>query len=426
MMGFLKRLRRNERGNTLILTAAAMPLLLGSAGLATDTIQWALWKRQLQKAADSAAIAGVYAKMAGQDVSTAVNYDLGYGTGTSGGPQSNRTGYALLNAPEINAAPTTGVPAGSTGAVMVTLQMKQVLPFSSMFSTTPTITASATAAGVGAGDYCVVSLESTSTTGISAGGSTKVDLGCGMITNSTSLNAAIAFGSSSVRATPIGAVGGLNTSSNWAPGTTLLPFTLAQPDPFLTLPDPVIPSPCNGKITDKPGVTTTYPSDDVAVPTTQCVTQFDVQGNMTLRPGTYYVTSDFNVGSQAKLSCSGCTFILTNSNANSIPQIKINGGATVNLSAPDSGTYNSVLFYQDRRATNSNGNNINGNSSSTYEGAFYFPSQEVQYTGNTGVKFNCVRLVARRVVFSGNSELGNTCTKYNYDNFQGRHVRLVA
>ena len=30
------------------------------AGLATDTIQWTLWKRQLQRAADSAAIAGVY------------------------------------------------------------------------------------------------------------------------------------------------------------------------------------------------------------------------------------------------------------------------------------------------------------------------------------------------------------------------------
>ena len=60
MFGFFKKLRRNQRGNVLIITAAAMPLLVGAAGLATDTIQWVLWKRQLQRAADSAAIAGVY------------------------------------------------------------------------------------------------------------------------------------------------------------------------------------------------------------------------------------------------------------------------------------------------------------------------------------------------------------------------------
>ena len=29
-----------KRGNTIILVAAALPMLIGSAGLATDTIQW--------------------------------------------------------------------------------------------------------------------------------------------------------------------------------------------------------------------------------------------------------------------------------------------------------------------------------------------------------------------------------------------------
>ena len=39
MFGFFKKLRRDKRGNVLIITAAAMPLLVGAAGLATDTIQ---------------------------------------------------------------------------------------------------------------------------------------------------------------------------------------------------------------------------------------------------------------------------------------------------------------------------------------------------------------------------------------------------
>ena len=61
MIAFIKKLWRDRRGNALVVAAASMPLVLGSAGLASDTIQWTLWKRQLQRAADSGAIAGVYA-----------------------------------------------------------------------------------------------------------------------------------------------------------------------------------------------------------------------------------------------------------------------------------------------------------------------------------------------------------------------------
>ena len=70
------RLWNDKRGNALIIMGAALPLVVGSAGLATDTIQWTLWKRQLQRAADSAAIAGVYATVQRQTVSSAVDTDV--------------------------------------------------------------------------------------------------------------------------------------------------------------------------------------------------------------------------------------------------------------------------------------------------------------------------------------------------------------
>jgi uncharacterized membrane protein len=60
MISFFGKLMRSKRGNVLAIAAAGMPLFIAAAGLATDTIQWTLWKRQLQRAADSAAIAGVY------------------------------------------------------------------------------------------------------------------------------------------------------------------------------------------------------------------------------------------------------------------------------------------------------------------------------------------------------------------------------
>ncbi|HEU5482223.1 MAG TPA: pilus assembly protein TadG-related protein, partial [Sphingomicrobium sp.] len=53
MIEFIKRLWRDRRGNALVIAGAALPFVIGAAGLATDTIQWAMWKRELQRAADS-------------------------------------------------------------------------------------------------------------------------------------------------------------------------------------------------------------------------------------------------------------------------------------------------------------------------------------------------------------------------------------
>ena len=71
MIRFIKRLWNDRRGNALAITAAALPLVVGSAGLASDTIQWALWKRQLQRSADSAALAGAYALTQTKSATTA-------------------------------------------------------------------------------------------------------------------------------------------------------------------------------------------------------------------------------------------------------------------------------------------------------------------------------------------------------------------
>src|SRR3954449_9976830 len=64
MIGFIRKLLKDRRGNVLAIACACMTLVIGAAGLATDTIEWTLWKRQLQRAADSAAFAGAYDRAA--------------------------------------------------------------------------------------------------------------------------------------------------------------------------------------------------------------------------------------------------------------------------------------------------------------------------------------------------------------------------
>ena len=58
MLKAFRKLWNNDRGNVIMIAGAALPLVVGAAGLAADTIQWTLWKRQLQRSAYSAAIAG--------------------------------------------------------------------------------------------------------------------------------------------------------------------------------------------------------------------------------------------------------------------------------------------------------------------------------------------------------------------------------
>jgi len=419
MISLFRKLWRNKRGNALVIAGAALPLVIGSAGLASDTIQWVLWKRQLQRAADSAAIAGVYAKVQGQDVTSAVNTDL---------TKNQNTGIALLGGyPIISNYTMTNTTNGTT----VLLAVQKPLSFSGMFlSAAPVIFAGASAVTVQTGVYCVVSLEPTSTTGITATGNSTLNLGCGMITNSTSLNAAIATGSSEVHATPIAAVGDIAGSDNWN-GAQLLPFTVKEADPFASLNPPTFTG-CHGSSN---AISISNPHDTIdrsADTGIQCVSDISVSGTLHLGSATYVVDGGgFSAGAQAVISCSGCTIIFTNSDTSPTATIggigNINGGAQLNLSAPTSGTYKNVLMYQDRRATSGTVNSVNGNSSSTFTGAMYFPNQQLDINGTSNLTFTCAQFVAKDVSFSGNGSINNTCVGgYGSGTIMGQHVRLVA
>lgn len=448
MISFLRKLRKDRRGNALVIAGASLPVIVGAAGLGTDTIQWVLWKRELQRAADSAAFAGVYAKVQGVaingqcDPTSAVGHDLVTNNHVRVG--NNNTTCAVEN------SPLSGPYSADPYAVRVSLAAQRRLSFSAMFlSTAPTIRASATATIVADGEYCVISLENTAATGITATGNANVDLGCGMITNSVSMDAAVATGSSIVNASPIAAVGGIEASNNWGANTVLQPFTLAQEDPFANVNPPTpsdYPSGNCPNLTVNSNTTKnswTVNADYKAMGTnTYCFRDVTIRGTVVFPANSVILldSGSLSVGAQANVTCSGCTFILTNrdsSSSASIGNVDINGGATLNLSAPgtsatgDAATYRGILMYQDRRAqtgTSANSqSSVNGNANSFLQGALYFPSQQLTFNGTAGMSTECIQLVARRVYYSGNLNISNTCpANSGASAFAGKKVRLVA
>ncbi len=410
---FCRHLAADRRGGLAMITALSMPVLIGSVGMAADTIQWTYMKRAMQRQADSGALAGAFAVSQQRPVNATVTADL-----------ARNNNVAMTVTPVIENAPTAGLFAGNMRAVRVLLSTEVRLPFSGyMMGRAITIPVEATAQIVSVGQYCVLALETTDTPGITMGGNTTLDLKCGMMSNAPSATSVTAGGSSSVNASPIAAVGGVPTSSNYAIGTQLVPYSVPQFDPLASLPDPGITNSSNNGNVNSNQSKTLSPGN---------YSGMNLKGNVTLLPGVYYVDGgQFSAGAQAVINGTGVTIILTSktaaTNPSSIATSDMNGGATINLTAPTSGTYAGVLFYQDRRALDSGVNKINGNSASKYQGAIYFPKQAMQFNGTSGMDIKCIQLIGRRLDFTGNSTITNVCpANSGTGSFSGTRVKLVA
>jgi Flp pilus assembly protein TadG len=426
MIAFMKSLWRDRRGNAILVAAAAMPMVIGAAGLATDTIQWTLWKRELQRAADSAAFAGVYAKADSQSVSSAVATDIA---------RNNKTGIAIKTGFPVITFPTS---TNYTNAVRVQLAVQKRLAFSSLFLTTaPTITAAGTAAMIDQFDYCLRALRRSGGPGITIGGSSHVALGCGAMSDSRNNPSVSTSGSQySFSAPVVAGAGSLPSSINGV--AALRPNRTPMGDPYAGLYSTAIPAgmACTNFNTHRTNLGTGSNPNYHLSP--GCYTGFAPNGNNTyhLDPGVYYLNNtDFTLNGNDTLVGTGVTIILTGTTPGSV---QTNGNSTVNLSAPTAtncGTYVTVntcnykgmLFIQSANATTGNNNNINGTNLSNYDGALYFPKGGITFTGNSGSITKCVMVVGYTVAFSGNTDLQNNTTGCVANStVKGKEVRLVA
>ena len=421
-----KRLWRNKRGNALVIFGAALPLVVGSAGLATDTIQWALWKRQLQRAADSAALAGVYALSQEKNATAAATRDIVVNSHLPMTPTKN-----------IEPPPTSGPYAGDATAVLVTLSMQRKLGFSGLFlSATPTITATATAKLVDQDKYCVVALKK-SGKALEIGGSSHVVMGCGAISNSTDpIDSVDVDGAAHYfEADPVAAAGGTPTSINGV--TDLDPWAPPLPDPFAGKYSTSIPA-AAGTCTNS-----NHPSKSNADGSWKpgCYNSFNVpNGTTVLSPGVYYLNSaSIKLVGNEIIVGDGVTIIFTGSSPGSI---EMGGNSALQLTAPtdatcgvfpaggvDSCAFKKMLMIQAANATADNANLINGNNLTALDGALYFPKGQLTFSGDSAQATKCAMVVGYTVAFNGNTNIQNDMAPEDCDADQqasGKSVRLVA
>jgi Flp pilus assembly protein TadG len=416
-----KKFARDTAGATAVLFSLGTVVVMGSIAFGVDAANWFQTDRRLQTGADLAAIAGASNNAlnsafgySGQDLTTTVTEEF----------ERDGVDTSRLSSLAVNSPPLSGAFAGDPNAVEVIVSQDVQIFFAGMFvDDTPQAVARAVARTSGEGDFCILTLHPTKSGAVTFTGSTTALLGCGVATNSNAPDAVLATGSSIVRANVVTAVGGIEDNGNIETPVTFHEYANPIVDPFdgMTVP---ASAPCDHNNVMASGTQTLTPG-------VYCG-DLRVNGDITFAPGTYVLDGgDFVINAGADAFGDDVTFIFTDSpNANNVGRTRFAGTATINFSAPDSGTYAGILFMQDPDAPVDVGNNsgtwmFNGTADSSYRGAFYIPSSEVEFSGNAVFANGCIRLVSGAATFIGNFDVSQQCNDPSIEDIEAIIVTLV-
>jgi Flp pilus assembly protein TadG len=421
----LRRLARGDSGSAAVLVAISLVPIFGMMGLAIDVGQLRFAKQRLQMTADAAALAGALelntcgATADCSALETAAQNALTENGFTGSTLQAScipsGTGLAI----SVNNGPcalgSQNPHNGNRKYVEAVVSQAQPTYFAGLLGI-PTVQIMARAeAGQTGGTNCMFALDPTASGAITVDFLASVNSPCGIVDESSSNSALQCSLLASISASQIGVVGGVSTFwCNISP-TPRTHIAMPNPtDPLAYLPEPAVPS-CG--TSSSPSATHHGSNAKLAITNTTTLYADNAYcGGISILPGAR-VTFDTTFGS---------TFVLTSTNGGPILSpygLTIDLGTTVtgngvtfynygpsggitfnfagftiggvNLTAPTSGTYSGILFFQDNGNTSQA--QIAGSSSwnTKLQGTYYLPSAKVLYALDGVVAYNI--LVAKDI-----------------------------
>jgi Flp pilus assembly protein TadG len=409
------RLHRDERGQTIILVALSLPLMLGFVGIATDVGSLFKDKRDIQTAADAAAIAG------------ALNYNYGY-TAWTAAANSASAANGFTNGSNGVTVTTPPTPQWASSGfyqkspyVEVTITKTEPTIFLALFGhPTVSVLARAVATNAAQGSGCLYTVGATGTTFTINGNVTLNAPSCGLVVESNDPTAMLVHGSSgSLTLGSIGVVGGY--SGPGPPNVTPAPVTGIAPesDPLNYLPQYACTQVTSGHGAHQ---TTTYscacasgyscagtPITSTTATTCSTVTltgnttlsplssgcyaglDFSNATSVTVNPGVYVINGDLTFGT-GTVTGSGVTFYYTG-------QLTF-GSGTYNLAAPNDPTqlFNGILFAESISDTDAI--TFGGNSNTVIKGVVYAPGTSLTMAGTPSLTLDA-DFVVQNITLSG-------------------------
>ena len=405
-----------RRGSITVLGAVVALVLIALAGLAIDTAWVMSARQQLQRTADAAALAGA-ARIQGSGTeqaaarAAALNTALGNpvvgccpnGVALDPNPSNDPNGDVVVGKWKFDDATKDYVfdPADpSPDAVQVrarcgagTLNAAVPLFFGGLFGrSTVQGGRPATARLAPPATPLVLVLDPSRSGALTIGGSVHLDVsGAAIQVDSsdpcamTSNGAAATITASRVRVVGASCTGNGTVSGNVVTGSDYLP------DPLAALPEPdTMGMPDLGSINGGGDYLPGYYPGGIDLNS----------GTARLSPGLYVIGSQapgngISMSGNAFVDAtSGVTLFLENGGSYSAA-----GGSGLHITAPSSGTYAGIGFFQSR--ANLATFEVDGNVDFDVEGTVYLPSAELSLQGDVGRRFG--RLLARTMDLGGNA-----------------------
>ena len=407
----LRTLREDNRGGTAVLAAIMFPAVIGGFGLGAEAGYWYYTQRKIQHAADVSAHAAGIRKRSGDEAAIYEAVALDIAT-----KSKFRYNMGVI---EVNSPPLTGAYAANADAVEVILTENLPRLFTAIFAnTTVPIRSRAVVLVDGGSVACILALGPTESQGVSIGGNSTVTLdGCDVASNSLMPTAYDQGGGPSMTTGCIHTVG----EGNVAGGTLNLmdpecpvidEYAPTTADPYADRAEPTVSGNCSNFNANAGGGGQGQGQGQGQGNATQvqpghyCGMQFSGQGTYNLNAGVYIVDGhDFVINSGVTVTGTDVTIYLVNG-----ARININGGAIVDLSAPTSGDLSGILFFAERDTGTQLNHTFNGSANTSFVGAIYTPTDNVDYAGGATGPNGCLQVIGWTVEFTGNSDFQSDCT----------------
>ncbi len=386
--------RRDESGQSLILFALGLAVLLGMAAMTIDVGLAYVARRDMQNAADAAALAGADAILEGQSSVLAANAarDLALQNG-----YDNAAADVTVT---INVPPTSGPHSGDSDFIEVIIAhpIDTVLA-SAVGKTTPFDVSARAVAGIDRTPkpYSIITLSETACQSMQFNGQVTLTIAdAGTLTNAEcTVDAFSTNGTINVATAANHVVGGWNMTGQ--SGDVSLPPSRAGhfDDPLIGVP---VPTPTSGPQRDCPTFQG-QPGEVTLEPGVYDCPTFDPSGNnwkleflegdylitggidinngdVTFGPGLYFLQgAGLIITGNSVVSGDGVTFYIDEG------QVTLTGTSDTQLTAPTSGTYEGIVIFQNRDSTTTV--NMSGDAIADGWGAVYAAGAQIRLVGNT-------------------------------------------
>jgi Flp pilus assembly protein TadG len=394
-------LRVAQGGAIAVQMALMFVAIIGFVSLGTEVGILYFIDRQMQSAADAAALGAVMAQAKGEP-SNYANEALSIAA--TAGFVNGQNGTVVT----VASPPTTGSHAGQTGAVEVIISQPEALVLASLVNANPwtlSVHADASTSGYGA---CALALETSGNNAFSMGGGVTATLSsCDLAVNSSSAQAISLGGSAVLTVRNVYDVGGESIGGGAAIEASGTNETGASTtaNPYASYSVPSFSGCSYNNYSIGNGNTATLS------PGVYCNgMSFGGAAVVTLNPGIYYVDrGTFSVANGATVTGNNVTIVLTSSTGASYATASFGGGAISNFTALATGPTAGLAFFQDPRAPVGQSSNLANGASTTITGALYFPTQALSFSGGTSTGSACLQIVAYTITLSNGATLRSGC-----------------